>query len=210
MRLGFPARLQCPASRCGEGLAPGDPRSSTSAAKPQRTSLLSRENCLEPSSAPAAASGTSSHPRPLLAVTSSLPVVSLSTSSQAHAQAAPDLVTPANSSSSLALPEPPAPVQQFRGSEDPDLGPPTSMSAPPPHPKSAALLPAQGQPQAPKDIPGASSKPVPNHSRGAARWIRLRSACLRPGPEDTAHPVGRLTSNPSSHAGPPGVPRPGI
>lgn len=132
---GVPRSAAVPGLLGGRGFAPGDPRSSTSAAKPQRTSLLSRVNCLEassaPAGAPAAASGPGSHPRLWLAVTSSLPVVSLSTSSQAHAQATPDLRHPCK--------------QQLQGSEDPGPESPTSISAPP-HPESAPLHPAQGQP----------------------------------------------------------------
>lgn len=199
-KLGFPALLQCLVSWGGRGFAPGDPRSSTSAAKPQRTSLLSRVNCLEassaPAGAPAAASGPGSHPRLWLAVTSSLPVVSLSTSSQAHAQATPDLRHPCK--------------QQLQGSEDPGPESPTSISAPP-HPESAPLHPAQGQPWAPQDAPEAPQDPFPpNQPQTTAGGLPsglgcTLHACAR-GPEDTAHHAGRFTSNPSSHAGPPGAP----
>lgn len=84
-KLGFPARLQRLVAWWGEGLGSEGPQAMDFRCQ----ATLSRVNCLKPSSAPAGApaatSGASSHPRLLVAMTSSLPVVSLSTSSQAHA-----------------------------------------------------------------------------------------------------------------------------
>lgn len=130
------AMSQCSVSRSADGLrSRGSPGHQASAGQATgdafaRRSVNSAWNAaLWPSGTPAAMPGTSPHPRLFGDMTSSLPVVSPSTSSQAHAQVSPTFVTPPNSSSGLARSAYPEPLHPH---------PPTTS----PHSSGAQKTPA--------------------------------------------------------------------
>lgn len=132
-----------------------------------------------PSGTPTATPGTSSHPQLFGDMTSSLPVFSLSTSSQAQAQVSPTFVTPPNGSSRLArsaypappLQQPPLAVLGLRRpqSQDPASSPAPSTPASSPRGEPRAARHASDAPQNPHPFPSKPAWPLPGCALGGSQ-----------------------------------------
>lgn len=201
------AMSQCSVSRSADGLrSRGSPGHQASAGQATgdafaRRSVNSAWNAaLWPSGPPAAMPGTSPHPRLFGGMTSSLPVVSPSTSSQARAQVSPTFVTPPNSSSELARSAYPAPLHPHPPTTSPHSSGAQKTPAPRPRlsisPFHTCVL-TQGRAGA---LPYASAS-ASTHRRTPAPFPRAQTPPSAPAPTAIA-----LGASLATRTRPPGAP----